>query len=248
MNNQTQKRNVAEFNSDVAANGGYQYTTNAQYSAVVANQRMTAAAVELIPKGAKTIVDLGCGDGTYTGELASHFPGVEILGLDPATDAVARAQRLYPAVSFGAADLLRPETLPKQQFDVGIIRGVIHHLPEGSAGIVNAAKISRTLIVIEPNGNNPVLKWIEKHSQYHIDHEEQSYSSHELTAWCRQAGYSKITVDYIGFIPMFFPTALAKIIHFFQPLLERIYPLKKYFAGQIVLFCEDRQEDTTHSH
>jgi SAM-dependent methyltransferase len=243
--NETQKRNVAEFNGDIASNGGYQYTTNAQYSAVVANKRMTEAVVRFIPESSKTLVDLGCGDGTYTGELASHFLGMEILGLDPAADAVQRAKRLYPSVSFDSADLLAPETLPKRQFDVGVIRGVIHHLPEGSAGILNAARIARTLIVVEPNGNNPVLKWIERHSQYHIDHEEQSYSSQELTAWCRQAGYSKITIDYIGFIPMFFPTVLAKIIYFFQPVLERIYPLKKYFAGQIVLFCEDRQESTT---
>lgn len=243
MNNETQKRNVAEFNSDVASNGGYQYTTNAQYSAIVANQRMTEAAVDFMPSGTKSIVDLGCGDGTYTGELAQRFPGVEIFGLDPAADAVARAKRLYPTVSFGSADLLAPETLPKRQFDVGIIRGVIHHLPEGSAGIVNAAKISRSLIVIEPNGNNPVLKLIERYSQYHIDHEEQSFSSRQLEVWCRQAGYSKVSIDYVGFIPMFFPTILSKVIYFFQPALERIPPLKKYFAGQIILLCEDRQDD-----
>jgi SAM-dependent methyltransferase len=245
VNNETQKKNVSEFNSDVASFGGYQYTTNASYSSVVANRRITEATIALMPKSVKSLIDIGCGDGTYTGELAARLPDVEILGVDPAAEAIARSQRLIPQVSFAIGDLLAPETLPRRKFDVGIIRGVIHHLPDGPQGLVNAANICGTLIVIEPNGNNPILKWIEQHSKYHIEHEEQSFTSRELEAWCRSAGYGKITMDYIGFVPFLFPTALSKIIHFFQPLLELIYPLKKYFSGQIILLCEQKKEEAS---
>ncbi|MFH0994392.1 MAG: class I SAM-dependent methyltransferase [Pseudomonadota bacterium] len=245
MNNKTYKPNVAEFNRDVRIGGGYQYTTNAPYSSVVANRRMTKAIVALIPKRAQTLIDIGCGDGTYTGELAAHFPDVEVLGVDPAAEAIARARFLFPAALFVIGDLLAPATLPRQPFDVGIIRGVIHHLPDGPLGLVNAARMCKTLIVIEPNGNNPILKLIEKHSSYHIEHEEQSFSSRELEAWCRSAGYTEITTDYIGFVPMFFPTVLAKIIHFLQPLFELMYPVKKYFAAQIVLSCNRLKDENT---
>lgn len=240
MVNETQKKNVTEFNNDIALNGGYQYTTNAPYSSLVANCRITEATIALIPKGTRSIIDIGCGDGTYTAELAAHFPDLEIFGVDPAAEAIARSRRLIPDATFAVADLLVPETLPEREFDVGIIRGVLHHLPDGPLGLVNAARLCRVLIVIEPNGNNPVLKWIEKNSQYHIEHEEQSFTSRELEDWCRSAGYKKIKIDYVGFVPFFFPAPLAKIIHFCQPLLELISPLKKYFSAQIVILCAGR--------
>ncbi len=239
MKNATVKDNVNKFNNDVIANGGYKYTTNASYSSVVANQRMTEAAIACIPKGTRSLIDFGCGDGTYTAELAKAFPEAEIVGVDPAADAITRARSLTPSAAFTNANLLEPATLPQRMFDVGIIRGVIHHLPTGPLGITNAARVCRTLIIIEPNGNNPILKWIEKNSQYHIEHEEQSFTSRELDAWCRSAGYTRVRIDYIGFIPMFFPTVLAKIIRFFEPLFGCIYPVKKYLSGQIILTCDN---------
>ena len=238
MKKDTLKRNVDKFNDDVTTHGGYQYTTNATFSSVVANQRITEAIVSRVPKGARSIIDIGCGDGTYTAELVRFFPDTEICGMDPAADAVALAKCRTPSVTFAVANLLEPETLPRRMFDVGIIRGVIHHLPNGPLGIINAARISKTLIILEPNGNNPILKWIEKLSQYHIEHEEQSFTACELDTWCRTAGYGQVQIDYVGFVPMFFPTLPTKIIRFFVPLLERIYPVKKYFAAQIVLTCD----------
>lgn len=238
MKNETLKHNVVKFNNDVITHGGYQYTTNASYSSVVANQRITEATVARVPKGARSLIDIGCGDGTYTAELARLLPDIEIFGVDPAANAIARAQRLIPSVAFTVGDLLEPATLPQRVFDVGIIRGVIHHLPNGPVAITNAARICKTLIIIEPNGNNPILKWIEKHSRYHIEHEEQSFTARELDTWCRSVGYEQVQIDYIGFIPFFFPTLPAKIIHFFEPLFGCIYPIKKYLSAQIVLTCD----------
>ncbi len=237
MGHETLKKNVGKFNGDVIDNGGYKYTTNAPYSSVVANQRITKAIVARVPKTARSLIDIGCGDGTYTAELAKIFPAIDIVGIDPAADALTLARRLTPSATFKIANLLDPTTLPQRMFDVGIIRGVIHHLPNGQTGIINAARICKTLIVLEPNGNNPVLKWIEKHSKYHVEHEEQSFSTNVLNSWCRSAGYSQVQIDYIGFVPMFFPTLPAKVIHFFSPMCEMIYPVKKYLSAQIVLTC-----------
>ena len=61
-----EKKNVNVFNSDVAENKGYRYTNNAPFSSVVANLRQTQETLKLIDSDAKTLVDIGCGDGTYT--------------------------------------------------------------------------------------------------------------------------------------------------------------------------------------
>jgi SAM-dependent methyltransferase len=234
----TQKQNVNEFNADIHANSGYRYTNNAPYSSKIANARITTATAAFIGENIKSIIDIGCGDGTYTHELQTRFPGIHFTGIDPAAVAIELAKVKFELVHYLVGDLLDPTTFPETKFDLGIVRGVLHHLPDASQGIINATKLSDKILIIEPNGNNPILKWLEKHSQYHIDHEEQSFTSAQLVQWCRASGYQILSIDFIGFVPFFFPTPLAKIIHFFQPVLEWIYPLKKYFGAQIIIAIE----------
>jgi SAM-dependent methyltransferase len=238
---ETQKRNVSEFNADVKANDGYVYTTNAPYSSIVANRRMTDATVAVftgLAAGAATAIDIGCGDGTYTRDLKARLPSVAFTGFDPAAEAVAAARRKFPGIEYVVGDLLDPATFPRRRFDVGIVRGVIHHLPDAALGIANATRLSDRIVLIEPNGNNPILKWLERNSRYHLDHEEQSFTDRQLADWCRKSGYTVTGIDYIGFVPFFFPVLPARLIHFLQPWLERIGPLKKYFGAQIVIVYE----------
>ena len=237
MTMETQKKNVSEFKSDVKANSGYRYTTNAPYSSEVANRRITEATLAEIPGDAASLIDVGCGDGTYTQALKSARPSLDCTGFDPATDAVDIAGKKYPGCRFIAGDLLNPSTHPDRKFDIAIVRGVLHHLPDATAGIANAMRLSDRIVFIEPNGNNPILKWLERNSEYHISHEEQSFTSRQLVEWCAVGGYAVRKLDFIGFVPFFFPAPLARIIHFFQPFLEKLYPVKKYFGAQIVIVC-----------
>jgi len=239
MTSQETKKNVERFNEDVNANSGYLYTTNAQYSAVVANLRMSQAIEAVVPKHSKRIIDIGCGDGVYTDGLAQSFPGRYIEGHDPAHKAIDIATERFPSITFKVANILDQNDIPMTAFDVAVMRGVIHHLPDDSqtTAIRNARSYANTLIILEPNGNNPLLKIIEKRSAYHIAHEEQSFSSTLLTSWCKEAGWSSVTVHYIGFVPFFFPEIFARFIYFLQPLLERIPVLNKYFSSQILLTC-----------
>ena len=236
----TIKQNVSAFNQDVAANGGYQYTRNAPFSSVVSNKRLTDATEEVIRAipGIKKVLDAGCGDGTYTAELKSRLPHIHFTGFDPAEVAVQEAARRYPDCSFIVGDILNPDTFPKEQFDLVIIRGVIHHLPTQQAAVANAAAVSQRVLIIEPNGNNPILKWIEKNSAYHIQHEEQSFSSDFLRNICEQSGLHVSRLFFVGFVPFFFPTLLSRIIYFFQPILEKIPGLARIFGGQIVILAE----------
>jgi 2-polyprenyl-3-methyl-5-hydroxy-6-metoxy-1,4-benzoquinol methylase len=237
---QTQKKNVSEFNQDVKANEGYKYTTNAPFSSIVANKRITDATIKYIPKQSKTIIDIGCGDGIYTNDLKRELQDLEFTGFDPASDAINIANKKYQNINFIVGDLLNEETFPKEKYDVGIIRGVLHHLPNAQQGISKSIQLSDTIIIIEPNGNNPILKYIEKTSQYHIDHEEQSFKSDDLIDWCEKSGFKVSKMEFIGFVPFFFPSLLAKVIYFFQPILEKIPLLGKYFGAQIIMFCQKK--------
>jgi 2-polyprenyl-3-methyl-5-hydroxy-6-metoxy-1,4-benzoquinol methylase len=236
--NQT-KQNVDRFNQDTLANNGYLYSTNAPYSAIKSNDRISRAVIAKIPAQTGRIIDLGCGDGVYTAKFAEAFPLAYIEANDPAHKAIEMAQQRFPHINFRVANILDLSTQTTTPFDVAVIRGVIHHLPDNSQqlAIQNARAIAKTLIIVEPNGNNPILKLIEKNSAYHIAHEEQSFTSETLMSWCVAAGWKDVSVNYIGFVPFFFPEVLARIIYFFQPLLERIPIINKYFSAQIVVVC-----------
>jgi ubiquinone/menaquinone biosynthesis C-methylase UbiE len=235
------KQNVAAFDSDVSENGGYRYTSNAPFSSIVSNRRLTEetfARISRLGDVIKRVIDIGCGDGTFTSELAERLPHVSFVGFDPAEKAIESAGSHFSNCSFLVGNILEPQTFPDATYDLAIIRGVIHHLSTQKEAIINALKLSKRILIIEPNGNNPILKMIEKTSKYHIEHEEQSFSSDFFLSMARELNLRVAHLGFVGFVPFFFPTLPSKIIYFFQPLLEKMPLLPKYFAGQVILLFE----------
>jgi ubiquinone/menaquinone biosynthesis C-methylase UbiE len=235
------KKNVEAFNADVRANARYQYTSDSLYSAVVANRRITEATLERIGPDVETVLDLGCGDGTYTAEILRARPSLRIVGADAAQEAIAAARRRYSGVEFHTVDALELSTFPKGSFDLAIARGVLHHLSDPAKAIWNLTRSASRVLIIEPNGNNPLLKVIETVSRYHREHEERSFTARRIRRWCGEAQASVRSVSYIGFVPFYFPTLGARLIHGVQPLLERLPLLPNLFGAQIVITLESRR-------
>jgi SAM-dependent methyltransferase len=234
------KENVEKFNDDVRDGGGYVYTATSRYSSQVANQRLTDATIALMPPVHGTILDMGCGDGSYTAAIKQAFPEASVMGVDPAGEAIRIASARYPGIEFREGNGLLAATLPTHGFDVAILRGVLHHTSDPPLVLVNTAKLAKRLIIIEPNGYNPVLKMIERVSRYHVEHQECSFAPHRLIRWCEAAGMSVRRKTYVGFVPFLFPTFPARIIHFFQPFLERVWPVNRLLSACVVLVCESK--------
>src|SRR6185295_9819335 len=102
------KKNVSVFNSDVRRNAGYRYTTSAPYSSIVANRRMTEATLRHIHGNCHSILDAGCGDGTYSSEIKRARPSIHLVGFDPSIDAIEIARTRHPGIQFLQGDMLRP--------------------------------------------------------------------------------------------------------------------------------------------
>ena len=85
-----EERNVQAFNQDVEKNEGYLYTGD-KLSCRLSNARMTEAILALGNVSAKRVIDIGCGDGTYTAEIA-RAGAASVLGVDAADAAVERAR------------------------------------------------------------------------------------------------------------------------------------------------------------
>ncbi|WP_284643856.1 class I SAM-dependent methyltransferase [Paenibacillus silviterrae] len=218
------EKNVEQFNTDVYSNGGYLYSQTDKLSCQLANSRLSQAVMSISDFQGKKVLDIGCGDGKYTFELLKGNP-VSILGVDAAKTAIEQCEQVAKKkgltnVTFKTIDIYKLEELG-EQFDIAVIRGVLHHLLDAPSAIKSIAKVTDEVIVVEPNGYNPVLKVIEKTSKYHIEHEEKSYFPHRLDQWFNQVGGVVQSSRYCGLVPMFCPDIIAKTLKTVEPIIER---------------------------
>jgi ubiquinone/menaquinone biosynthesis C-methylase UbiE len=224
------EKNVSVFNRDVASGGGYLYAEQGGYSSRTANRRLTEAVLGMTEVRGKTVLDVGCGDGTYTFELAAAGAS-HVLGVDAADLAVERArvcakERAIDNVEFRVGDAYELEKLGRQ-FDLAVVRGVLHHLYEAERAVGSVLRVAREIVVVEPNGYNPVLKIIEKVSPYHRAHEEKSYPPFRLDRWFETRGARVVRRAYVGLVPMFCPEAIARALKKIEPTVESIPLLRE---------------------
>jgi ubiquinone/menaquinone biosynthesis C-methylase UbiE len=212
------------FDLDVALNEGYRYTTNAPLSSRLANARLTDLTLELAAVVGRSLIDVGCGDGTYTVELARRGNPSAVVGIDPAAGAVDVARRRAPGLRFEIGDAAWLETT-SERFDVAVARGVLHHADDPPRLLGAVRRVAGEVVVIEPNGWNPVLKLIERASSYHRAHGERSWRSSVIDRWLRDAGFLPLRSTYAGLVPFFCPAPAARALKAIEPLVEASGPL-----------------------
>lgn len=88
---------------------------------------------ELLPKlelsGSERVLDIGCGDGKVTAEIARLVPGGEVVGIDKSEDMVRFARDSFPRekcpnLSFSCMDASRPTY--REEFDVVFSNATLH--------------------------------------------------------------------------------------------------------------------------
>jgi SAM-dependent methyltransferase len=239
------KKNVNQFDRDVELGGGYQYT-GAKLSSILANQRMSDSVKTFLNFSESSVLDCGCGDGKYTKDYID-FGASSVLALDPAGKAIESASKAnnYENIKFAVGDVYSLNTNNEiknrnQLYDIAVLRGVLHHVSDQSLAVKSVAQVSNAILILEPNGNNPALKIIEKVSKYHIEHEEQSFTLKQFKKWLKDAGYSQIKHKYINLVPFFCPDWFAKLANFLTPLVERIPILRVFLCGQIMIIASKK--------
>lgn len=233
------KKNVSKFDEDVLKTGSYAYTAE-RLSSQLANGNISRAIARSYDFKGKRILDLGCGDGTYTLEFPTL--GVSaVLGSDPAEAAIKSASK--KAEKLGVSDIVTFEvgniydlgSLLTAGYDCIVLRGVLHHLPDAAEAIQALAAFKGTVVILEPNGNNPVLKLLEKYSRYHIEHEERSFTPKLLRSWLTDAQFSIVSCEVINLVPMFCPDWMARIGQVLGPVVERAPLLRDIMCGQTLI-------------
>ena len=121
------------------------------------------------------------------------------------------------------------------QFEVALVQSILHHDDNPKEVIREAFRVAPTILIHEPNGNNPGLKLIERLSPYHRLHDEKSYTSVQLKRWIRECGGEVIHERFAGFVPMFSPEWLASIMKTFEPLVENTPLVRTVGCAVIVI-------------
>lgn len=240
MQDVTVKKNVSQFDEDVLKTGSYAYTAE-RLSARLANSRISECIAQSYDFTGKTVLDLGCCDGAYTLEFPTL--GVKVaVGVDPAGVAIEAANAkvhelgLNGTVKFEVGNIYELDSyLSGNRFDCIVLRGVLHHLPDPAQAIAGLADFGGTIVVLEPNGNNPVLKLLEKYSRYHIEHEERSFAPALIRSWLNTAGFRMDSSKVFNLVPMFCPDWMAKVLRVVGPLVERLPLLRDIACGQSII-------------
>ena len=90
-------------------------------------------------KGTERVLDLGCGNGKVTAEIAARVPRGEVVGVDSSADMIAFASAHFPATSrpnlrFETCDI-RHLSL-REEFDLVVSFNALHWIPDQQNALV----------------------------------------------------------------------------------------------------------------
>jgi SAM-dependent methyltransferase len=125
---------------------------------------------QLLPHSAgKSVLEYGCGTGSYAFALAAH--GAIVTGIDISDIAIRQARTMaeekHLAITFTPGNAEQLE-FPERSFDIICGTGILHHLNLSKA----YAEIARTLneggkaVFYEPLGHNFFINWYRKRTPH----------------------------------------------------------------------------------
>ncbi|TDC52028.1 class I SAM-dependent methyltransferase [Jiangella ureilytica] len=109
-----------------------------------ANLHYDARLADLVPAGARAVLEVGCGDGFLAARLAERSPSPQVVALDVDAPVLARARSRFPdaAVDWTHGDLLTHPFEPAS-FDAVVSNATLHHLPDTAAALRRLGSLVR---------------------------------------------------------------------------------------------------------
>jgi 2-polyprenyl-3-methyl-5-hydroxy-6-metoxy-1,4-benzoquinol methylase len=99
----------------------------------------------------QSVLDVGCGGGGFSNRLALRNPGMKVVGIDTAQDAIAYAQKHASAPNVAFYHRIHAELRePDKSYDVVMASLVCHHMEDGElcAFLQKAATVARDAVII----------------------------------------------------------------------------------------------------
>ncbi len=168
------------------------------------------------------ILDLGCGDGALANLLLSKYYR-RIDGFDLSIPAIARANKLaaHAGMHFEACDITQLDFERLPQYDGAYLWGILHHVKEATLSILHGlAKVTKKIVILEPNGNHVFRKLLEKTAPYKAMGEE-SFRTREMEKLFKDAGFYPVVWKRLNLFPNFTPEFVYKLLKPLEPFIEQ---------------------------
>ena len=153
------------------------------------------------------MLDVGCGPGTITADLAARVPGGDVTGIDAAADVLAQARqeaerRALRNVTFDTGDVYRLD-FADGTFDVVHAHQVLQHLTDPVAALREMRRVCRPGgLVAARDGDyggffwfpeEPGLdEWLALYRDVARAIGGEPDAGRHLLAWARQAGFAAV--------------------------------------------------------
>jgi SAM-dependent methyltransferase len=190
-------------------------------------------------KPGMTVLELGCGTGTFTRELARSGADIVAIDVSPELLEIARANCSEPNVQY---QIQNAHALNYSQgvFDSVVGSSVLHHLEikEALRDVYRVLKAAGTIYFTEPNMLNPQIAiqknipWIKRKLGDSPD--ETAFFRWPLWRLLERTGYRDIRIDPFDFLHPKTPVPLIDRVNNLGRLLERV-PVISEFAGSLYI-------------
>ena len=167
------------------------------------------SAAFLLPhlRDGQRVLDVGCGPGNITADLARVAPGIDITGVDLPADVIATAQAEHGGehVRFEVGDVYELQ-FADATFDVVFAHQVLQHLSDPVAALREMRRVLRpggTVAVRDSDygafvwsPTDPRLtRWMEIYHQLTRRNSAEADAGRYLHRWVREAGFGELRVS-----------------------------------------------------
>lgn len=98
-----------------------------------------------VPRGAGSLLDVGCGEGHWLGWVRERRAGLRLCGFEVAPNRVEHARRLYPGLDVRQGNIF---TEDPGQFDVVTCLEVLEHLEDWKGAVERLLKFTKKKLIL----------------------------------------------------------------------------------------------------
>jgi SAM-dependent methyltransferase len=159
-------------------------------------------------------LDLGCGDGTFTAELARHVSSA--VGAEVAEAALRRARTRHPELALALVPVDGALPFADGAFDLVWSTEVIEHIADTARWLSEVRRVltpGGRLLLTTPNHGRVRLAvgGVERYSEPLGDH-LHLYTRRSLTELLREFGFGQVAVRTVGGVPPMRRLLLARAV------------------------------------
>ncbi len=123
---------------------------------LVPHQNMLHDVAALVPKDARTILDVGCGSGALLQFLRRRDASLELHGIDFSTEMLAKAQERVPGVMTQVADFNQDLPFADSQFDCVVSSNAMYAVSDPAHFVAELRRVTQsggTIVVTSPKNS-----------------------------------------------------------------------------------------------